>query len=990
MTTRVVAPFPFAVCWDRTARSTVLNPIALDIPEPIFRATHHPSVVHRAGATTDAVVAVPESLVLDEFVSTSLTHVFTAAVGDTGTGKSHFVRWVYLELTRRRDPKRRVVMIPRSSANLTDVVRRILQNFSGEATDRLRAEVERHRGLSESEARHRVVDELALALENLASVDGDDDDTGYVRESLPALLRDNELRRAMIEREDGIVQRLARHILGQRESTEADVLRWEAADLVFPVKAIDRAGAIASELAGACLTDDRLRHCAALLLQRAQTHAVPALLRFRTGDLKRALNEIRAQLARGGEELVLLLEDLSITEGLDGELLEALQVRTQDSGEQLCPLRSLVGLTRDDYQRLRDNIRERLTRTLWFDSPIGEGTDNSEDAALAQFSGRYLNAVRLGDEQLARLDDHDVAIPNACDDCRNRADCHAAFGASSGYGLYPFTSVALGRLYRRVVRPDGAAKPFKPRAMLRVLSEALDEAEHGFERRDFPTAALAASFGLGRTTAELQIALRNELGSDGDRLLRAIELYAEQPGVRRPQIGNGIASALQLRLPDWSGDRARPAAVGGGALTPPPPPPPMVPSLDAYDEWLRGAMPSDKAVNLWRDGVYEAVTAAIEWDADGIAYLQGAFLRKAIEIEGQATRTAEPVLTVQRAPETAVALRVLCDASWRQDPDEAMIRVARRQIENWSREVRATIADRAAPAHAVDALSVSVRLLVVGAMLRGTLTKSSTDGQVLDQAMRAEWDVAALGRERGPAWSALVAAYAKHGAKVREVVHKALSCTKGSQAGAFLNPSPILRALNDVRRGALPTFSFEDGTRWGVFRDASVLAKEVAQHLPVALREELAAAKQWRDAVADCLGEDQPADVIAALKSSCEAAVAAGSPAGTTRLREAVDRLQGRAIKNSLDAAARAQDAPDDGGRLQVLGALDPTTMKEVRTAIELASAALSDIETKLCERIENTEAAAGYEDGMSAVHTSLDAVEAALSELLGEATTNG
>src|SRR5262245_54966787 len=94
-------PFPNTVCWDATRRATVLNPIALDVPLSVFRATHHPSLVQRKGAAEDAVVSVEETRVLEEFLSGAETHVFTAAVGDTGTGKSHFVRWLYLEILQR-------------------------------------------------------------------------------------------------------------------------------------------------------------------------------------------------------------------------------------------------------------------------------------------------------------------------------------------------------------------------------------------------------------------------------------------------------------------------------------------------------------------------------------------------------------------------------------------------------------------------------------------------------------------------------------------------------------------------------------------------------------------------------------------------------------------------------------------------------------------------------------------------------------------------
>ena len=646
-----------------------------------------------------------------------------------------------------------------------------------------------------------------------------------------------------------------------------------------------------------------------------------------------------------------------------------------------------MGLTREDYQRLRDNIKARLTRTLWFDAPIGQGTNASEDVALAEFAARYLNAARLDS---AVLDEWiggaaGAQPPSACEDCPNRTGCHASFGAIDGYGLYPLSPVALGRLYRRVVQSEGIARAFKPRKLIRVLADTLEEAERGLSRGDFPTGALIKAFGLGSTTAELELALRHEVGAEGDRILRAIELYAEQPAVARPVVPGGIATAFGMQLPVWS---SRSTAAPVPAASAPRQEETSAPALDVYDQWLRGETPADKSVNAWRRTILDAVSAAIEWDVEGIAYLRPEFGARAIQIDGQKTRTADPVLVVVRTPEVAVTLRVLAEESVRQEASyEALLRTARFQIEEWAEEVRKNVDKRALPPSATNAIQVGMQLLAVGAFIRGQTSRAGVEGPLLDLCMHAEWDVES-GRGRGEAWNAVVRAYVKFGVKVRGVIRHALSCTKGGQAGAMLDPSQVIATLHGLRRGALPSFVHDPGTQWGVFRDVGQLAREVAQHLSVAMDEELRAAEEWRKSIARHLGDDSPADVTTWIGEALEAATGAGLGDGS--LRKAVADLQGRAVKGCLDSVEKVLAAPDETGRLVALGTLDRPLMKQLAEMADLAAKAMGELEIRLRQRLQDAHGGRTPDEWLVEIEDRLHRVESAYTELLGEDLTDG
>ena len=73
---------------------------------------------------------------------------------------------------------------------------------------------------------------------------------------------------------------------------------------------------------------------------------------------------------------------------------------------------------------------------------------------IASFAGRYLNAARIGREELDRLGVG--TVPDICEGCPVRCRCHDAFGASAeGFGLYPFNKPALTRAVHSVHSVDG-------------------------------------------------------------------------------------------------------------------------------------------------------------------------------------------------------------------------------------------------------------------------------------------------------------------------------------------------------------------------------------------------------------------------------------------------------------------------------------------------------------------------------------------------------
>ena len=144
------------------------------------------------------------------------------------------------------------------------------------------------------------------------------------------------------------------------------------------------------------------------------------------------------------------------------------------------------------------------------------------------------------------------------------------------------------------------------------------------------------------------------------------------PAAGDPRMPSEIARAFAL--PDIAVGVAPPVTRDQGSppaqTAPPTPHPPAPPAAAVSDEckpdpftaWVSGAPVDDGILNVWRALVYDAVSAAIDWDTEpGLAPLSGLFMARYIHFEGQFVRALpNPVeLRIARSTAAGLALRTL-------------------------------------------------------------------------------------------------------------------------------------------------------------------------------------------------------------------------------------------------------------------------------------------------------------------------------------------
>ena len=235
-----------------------------------------------------------------------------------------------------------------------------------------------------------------------------------------------------------------------------------------------------------------LQEAAVAMLNDQLPVAVTNAANIGTGRLQSAMLDIRREFARQGKEIILLIEDFALIQGIQRDLLDAIiEVGERDGRSVLAPVRTLMAVTTGYYGRLADTVLTRAKAATPYVYDLDVQFDPSEEgmAEIVAFVGRYLNAARLGRETLDAEGVRSAKdVPNFCDDCDYR---HAM---PSGVRVAPPKATASTRSTRRRCGVRSARVPhttartaFNPRAVIgEVVRNVLVEHAESLSRRHVP------------------------------------------------------------------------------------------------------------------------------------------------------------------------------------------------------------------------------------------------------------------------------------------------------------------------------------------------------------------------------------------------------------------------------------------------------------------------------------------------------------------------
>ncbi|MEU1959674.1 protein DpdH [Nocardia sp. NPDC019304] len=773
-------------CWKAETVAATIPTEAATPSDEVLLATHSPLSIRREGSRAGAGAnRVTERDVLDEFLgSTSNAGVVIAPVlGESGAGKSHLVRWVNAMMPRAE--KRHIIYLPKTRTSLRDVVEILLTDQEGPGFDEIRGQVGSGASITVEEMERRILNELAEALRS--RVPQGPLDKKLVGDNGLGLLFHDPLFREHLLRPGSFINRRALHALNGRDPDEPDVpLEFTVDELPLDIEnsvsLVDASAPTRRLFKGLAVRPD-LQMEAVRLLNEVLDVAVMKAANIGVGNINRAFMKLREKLV--GHEIVLLIEDVALIQGVRRDLLDAIiETSIVQGREKYATVRALLAVTPSYYrQNLPDTFRTRAEAS----SPryvvdVELAADSAEDSQFVDFVSRYLNAARIGKDKLESSMRETMRAastptfpdpPNACKDCAFEDACHEAFGKSdAGYGLYPYNRSAVERAVRACADVDrnGEQTLFNPRRVLaRAVRDVLETAEGLLKKGEFPPGDLLADESrnarlLGLTlpglTVDVTAELEEQYPPDIARRLQTFLLFWGANGTRRPaetifsafgidplpqnlflesgaHTGGSTSTGRSLQEPaSTPAEESRSRSSDTGTLRPS-----LQRQLDQINAWgTSGAVLPQGIASLARNIIRDAILSRVQWFSPAIKSPDAETLTKAIpnnargvSIEGAQESIGsgvEPVIRVSRTARNAQILRglVLLDAKRPDLSGDALARLDALVI-----DAIPVACDRilATLEYDEEKLVVAARSLIEGAHVCGHSTSVQTNAELV-------------------------------------------------------------------------------------------------------------------------------------------------------------------------------------------------------------------------------------------------------------------
>lgn len=686
-----MADFRGMLCWEPAVAASTINTEAISPSRSVFLATHAPLRIKRARIMDGKELVlegdpIGERAVLEDFMALRADSgaLLMPVVGESGSGKSHLVRWVREQLAAKEEgaDKREVIYLEKSKTSLKAVVSTLIAQAESSDLDQLKEDINRFtEGIDEESLARRILNELSEALEG----------TSPSSESRPlarmlvgpgklaAVLLDPHVRAELLA-PGKFVPELAHQLIHNRRDGQADRPEgFDVSDLPLDIRDIQSASGMAQRLLGTISTRGDLQGIAVDLLNQHLEAAIKSAANLGAGRLLDAMKQVREEYHRQGKEIVLLIEDFALIQGVQRDLLDAVvEAANREGKTRLAPIRTLMAVTTGYFQSLDETALTRIQAGTGYvyhlDVPFTpEETGRTE---IAEFVGRYLNAGRVGREALERASNAEV--PNKCTSCPLKTECHGTFGATTeGFGLYPFNESAL---VRAVHATADQTKPwsFNPRTVLgSVVRPVLVEHATAMQQGEFPDPMFRQRF---RPTNLDKFVSRDVLGfiaekdhdpASAERRKLVLEFWGDAPE-RANDVHPTILEAFALEPLDGEGGQVRPS-VPPSRLDEPDPvkagsktgaevkrgemPRELQRMLETVDEWVtrEGGLDTGTA-NRVRGVVAGAVVQRYQWNSPLMREVGTTELRRAawpskatvVSIEG----AKENLAGIENAPIT--------------------------------------------------------------------------------------------------------------------------------------------------------------------------------------------------------------------------------------------------------------------------------------------------------------------------------------------------
>ena len=807
----------------------------------------------------------PEEEVYRKFIlNKENKHQFIAVYGQSGTGKSHLIRWFEAKYRHNKPAQEVVLFIRRSDNTLKGTIRQLLdmpevqEIANKDAYDRLlKAAAYEDENKLKGRLYHEVLNE----------VEHDEEDCSIhlkniERKRLIAFLN-NEVVRVRLEAADGPIERIYSKIAENSLVDRDTIAQFTAEDFFISAELsdqIERAGVDpkAMKMVRALMADEDGREEAekvAAYLNQFVNDVVQRCAGIAAGDFRDIFRDIRRELFRLGKSLTLFIEDVTSFTGVDDALLDALIVEHtgMNEGEKLCRISSIIGTTGNYLQHnFRDNHKDRITQYVYIPS------DAFDEAGLFEFVGRYLNTMSVPESRIAdwlenAAEPADYPV-HTVKEGQNWEFVPIEFDKK--LCLYPFTKNSIRYLYQHALKQNQQT----PRYIIRDMIElVVNDILNGREK--FPS--LPWSLVRMNTTLSYRIESQIRDEQEAARVLRFLSIWGDgtpdqftkdgvvyQAGVRSDILEELAMPPLRLsevEAPKPAAPPAAPGAVADHASAAGKSPaaslaerPVELPAVSAgkmekvekavavLSKWVEGQAidvsstgGTSGALRAARDDIAKYLLSAIPWQAEGISLDQMGKIQDSsaplVDFENQTRERTQGLYTM---PASRESMRIIAAfLRWREYGGQSWAYpesdLDAYLITSWTSRIKSALLEAVRENAAADAsyieaaIAAEIYRQILGGEFREKSLKNLTARHLLE-----EKPAKTEAKNHVQEWSALSALISQRGADEvnRKTVRQYFNIAQGDGGSVIVLDEPNLtRTLHKVKsnRLSVPETAFE-------------------------------------------------------------------------------------------------------------------------------------------------------------------------------------
>lgn len=323
-------------------------------------------------------------------------HQFIVVYGQSGTGKSHLIRWFEARYKTDRPDNEVVLFIRRSDNTLKGTIRQLLEK--PEVQDIANKEIIKRlanasAAVPEDKLKDMIYHNFIIEINN----DNDEHEiqlNNIKRKRLVAFLNNETIHDYMMK-PGGPIERIYSKVAENSFADLDTIAQFKAEDFIVSVdlyEDMQQAGADpkADKMARALMANDAMEDAKRFsdYLNQYVEIVIQRCAGIEPGDFEQVFMDIRKELYRLGKNLTLFIEDVTSFTGVDNALLNALMEEHND--REICRLSSVVGGTNAYINDcFRQNHRDRVTQYVYIPDDV------FDENGIYEFVGRYLNAMSL-------------------------------------------------------------------------------------------------------------------------------------------------------------------------------------------------------------------------------------------------------------------------------------------------------------------------------------------------------------------------------------------------------------------------------------------------------------------------------------------------------------------------------------------------------------------------------------------------------------------